>query len=130
VIIINSTNNYTTQILLLITTMLLAWIQQLIKPYKCSTSNIIDGTDLQIMSFASVIFLLNSSHKEVLLVVVIFLVIIPLIVFAAVKLMTERQKIKKIITKYWRPKRDTTNDNDEASTNDFGIVIDDNMRRS
>ena len=120
ILIINSTNNNTTQILLLLTTMLLALIQQIFRPYKCCILNIIDGVVLQIMSFASVISLLNTG---VLIVVIILLVIIPLIVFAAVKMMTDKERIKRIITIYCKPKLDAAKDSNEAPPiNDIGIV--------
>jgi len=131
IIIISSTSNNTTHILLLLTTMLLALIQLIVKPYKCCNLNIIDGVVLQIMSFASVISLLNNFHIGVLLAVIILLVIIPLLVFGAVKMITDSERIKKIITIYCKPKPDAAKDSNEVPPiNDIGIVIDDSMRKN
>ena len=81
----------------------------------------------------------NNSHNQfnqhfhtgVLLAVIIVLVIIPLTVLAAVKMITDKERIKKIITIYCKPKPDDAKDNNEAPPiNDIDIVIDDSMRKN
>ena len=128
---INSTNTNTTQALLLITTLLLALIQLIIKPYKHRTLNIFDGVVLQVMVFTSAISLFDSFSTGVLSVIVILLVMLPLIAFAAMELIVHKENIKKILT-HCKPKPVTTNDNNEVPPiiSDIGIVIDDSMRKN
>ena len=91
---VNSTNNNTTQVLLLVTSALLALTQVIIKPYKHKALSIFDGMVLQIMIFASVISLFDSFGTRGLSVVIILLVILPMIAFAALELTV----YKKILT--------------------------------
>ncbi|XP_065893433.1 uncharacterized protein [Dysidea avara] len=129
--IINSSNNNATQILLHITTILVALIHITIKPYESKLLNILDGVVLTAMIFVSFTFFIDSLGTGVQTSVIIFLVVVPLVAFVAMELVLYKEDIKKILT-HFKPKPATTdcNDNNVPPMNDIGLVIDDNMRKN
>ena len=129
IMIINSSNDNISQVLLLTANILVALIHIIVKPYKAKILNSFDGVILQIMVFVSVISLYDSFGSGVLSAITILFVMLPLIAFATMELIIYKEIIKKIIT-YCKPKPNTAKDNNIVPLSDIGIIIDDAMRRN
>ncbi|XP_065914577.1 probable outer membrane protein pmp20 [Dysidea avara] len=130
ILIINSSNDNTSQVLLLTANILVALIHLIVKPYKAKILNIFDGVVLQIIVFISVISMYDSFGSGVLSAITILFVMLPLIAFATMELIIYKENIKKIVT-YCKPKPNTAKDNNIVPlSSDIGIIIDDVMRRN
>ena len=130
ILIINSSNDNTSQVLLLTANILVALIHLIVKPYKAKILNIFDGVVLQIIVFISVISMYDSFGSGVLSAITILFVMLPLIAFATMELIIYKENIKKIVT-YCKPKPNTAKDNNIVPlSSDIGIIIDDAMRRN
>ena len=129
IIIANPSNNNITQILLVTVSTILASIHLLLKPYENDYLNIFDGIILQFMVLVTVVPLVESFHPDLLLAVVIALVILPLIMFAAMKLIMHKEKLAM----YCKPSKPvTSNDDDDGGIpmRDIDIIVDDSMREN
>ena len=130
IILANSSNDNTKQVLLLTACTLLALTQLIVKPYKNEILNIFDGIVLQIMIFASVVSLFDSFGSDVLLAVTIILVVLPLTSFVVMELMVYKDKIKNVIMNYCHYHPSNTNNDIKNIPTIKVITIDDNMRRN
>jgi len=127
IIIVHSFHDKITNILLLIMNTYLALVHIIVKPYKSKILNIFDGVVLQIMVLISAISFVESFGSSVQSAITIILVVLPLIAFAVMELLINKESIRKIIM-YCKHKTVTTDDNDGISISDVGIITDDSMR--
>jgi len=127
--IINSSNHNTSQVLLLTTNILVALIHIIVKPYDSKILNIFDGVVLQIMVFISVASLLDNVSSTTLSTFIILLMVLPLIVFTAMELFIHKETIKRVVD-YFKPKAPVDNGASPDPASDFGIIIDDDVRKN
>ena len=129
VIISYPSNSDTSQYLLIIINSSLAWIHMTIKPYKSKILDRFDGFVLQLMIVVSVVPLINSYDRSLLVVFMAILVILPLITFLILELYLYKNAFKKVATCCVLPKPDTTHVTNEVPMRDFiDSVIDDSRR--
>jgi len=129
IIIANSSDNNTSQYLLIIANSTLALIHVTVRPYKYNILNLFDGFVLHLMILVSMVPLIDNYNPDLLLSFIIVLVILPLVYFLLMEFFRYKNEIKKIIKYCVSPKQDATNDNSDLPMRDFvDSVIDDSRR--
>ena len=73
---------------------------------------------------------LDSSETNFLVGVNLFVVLLPLILFAIMVLITFKNNIKKIVASCKLNYTKKADKNVEIPTAEYGVVVDDNMRRN
>ena len=126
IFISNFSNNNTTQYLMLAVSALFALVHFVMKPYVNKTLNLFDGLVLLSITFIAMIPLIDRSGLGLLLPVTALL---PLVSFAALMMLIHRKNIKKF-TKCFKPTPRTTNNNVEVPMREYGVAVDDNMRKN
>ena len=132
IILVSSTNSYTSLVSLLAITTLFSLIHLLVKPYRTKILNIFDGVVLHTMIFAAVISLFNNIGSGMLSTVIIILVILPLMVFAVMQLVVNKEMMKRSVS-CCKSKPNVNKDNNDTppiSCNGIAIIIDDRMRKN
>ena len=128
-IIATPSSNDTSHYLLIITNSTLALIHMSLRPYESSNLNLFDGFVLQLMIMVSMVPLIDTYNKDVLVAFMFILIMLPLIAFLIMEIYLSKKRIKKITTCCVLPKPDTTIDRNEVPMRDFvDSVIDDNRR--
>ena len=130
IIIAYPSNSDTSQYLLIIINSLLALIHVTIKPYRSKILNLFDGFVLHLMIVVSMVPLIDSYDRDLLVTFMVMLVILPLIAFLTMELYLYKNAIKKITT-YCKPPKPDTNHviNNDVPMRDFiDTVIDDSKR--
>ena len=134
IIIANPSNNYLSQFLLICTSVILAVIVIILRPYKHKILNIFDGLILRFVILATLIPLADNVSQQLSKATIIIVMFFPLIFFIALELIVHKDTIKIITTKitaHFKTKpAATTKDNNEVPIGDIGIVVDDNMRKN
>ena len=81
------------------------------------------------MLVVSMVPLIDTYNKDLLVAFMFILVMLPLIAFLIMEIYLSKNRIKKITTYCVPPKLDTTTDNNEIPMRDFvDSVIDDSRR--
>ena len=134
IIIANPSNNDLSQFLLICSSVVLAAIPIILKPYEHKILNIFDGLVLQLVVLATLIPLADNVSQQLSTATIIIAMILPLIFFTALELIVHKEAIKtiatRIISHFKTEPVTTTDDNNEAPKGDIGIFIDDNMRKN
>ena len=129
IIIAIPSNNNVSHYLLIITNSTLAFTHMSVRPYESSNLNLFDGFVLHLMIVISVVPLIDTYNKDVLVAFMVILVMLPLTAFLIMEIYLSKRRIKKIATYCVPPKPDTTNDSNEVPMRDFvDSVIDDSRR--
>jgi len=129
IIIINLWYTATSQYLIVISNLVLAFIHVIVRPYESKILNVFDGFVLHLMIVVSMIPLTDSYDPDLLLSFIVILVILPLIPFLLMEIYLYKNTIKKIIKYCSPPKRDIINDNIEVPMREYiDSVIDDRSR--
>ncbi|XP_065901763.1 uncharacterized protein [Dysidea avara] len=126
IFISNFSNNNTMQYLMLAVSAVFALIHFVQKPYVNKTLNLFDGLVLVSVTFIAMIPLIDNSGLDLLLTVT---VLFPLVSFIGLIMLIHRKNIKKLM-KYFTPTPQTTNNNVEVPMREYGVVVDDNMRKN
>ncbi|XP_065895655.1 uncharacterized protein [Dysidea avara] len=126
IFISNFSNNNTTQYLMLAVSAVFALVHFVQKPYVNKTLNLFDGLVLLSITFIAMIPLIDRSGLGLLLPITALL---PLVSFVGLIMLIHRKNIKKL-TKYFKPIPRTTNNNVEVPMREYGVVVDDNMRKN
>jgi len=128
------TNNNLSQFSLIFSSVILAFIPIIVKPYNYNILNIYDGLILLLVVIATLLQLIDDASEQLSMVTIIIVIILPLIFFVALELIVHKDTIKtftKKISVYFKAEPPSTaNDNNEVLMGDIGIIIDDNMRRN
>jgi len=138
--IVKISDEFTIQYLLISSCALMGLIHVLVRPYVSTIPNIFDGVILQLIVIISVLSIVEfvDYYKTFVVVTAYILIISPLVSFIVIKLWINRNKIKNTL-KYWVEKfshiynKIPTEDIEEPinnETDEFGFVIDDDMRRN
>ena len=142
-IIASSSNDFAFQYLLISSSVIIALIHHILKPYHNHLLNVFDGAVLQLLVLVSVLPLVEffDSFNPTLVVGITFiLVILPSLSFITMKVITNKSNIKGMIGNCFvkcsqfhirsRGYDEVPLDDpvSESPTNDFGIVIDDTRR--
>ena len=147
IIIANLSNNFIARYSLIATCVLISSIHQIWKPYSSAFLNTFDGTVLNLMILVSVlplVELFDTYNSNIVIGITFALVMIPSVSLVAIKLLTNKGKIKRLIGYcYFKcthlrvhlrrhryveiPLEAPPNENNE-NENGFGIVIDDSKR--
>jgi len=129
-VITNPSNATITQYLLVVASTILALIQLILRPYASEALNIFDGVILQIMILVSITPLVESLDQDLSISTAFTLVIIPLINFAIMEVLVNKDGIKRL-TRYCRRESATKFDtrSNEISINDLsGVTIGETLR--
>ena len=98
IIIANSSNNFIAHYVLIAVSVVIALIHQIFKPYSNHSLNILDGIILQSMVLISLLPLVEFDNNSNLVVgITVIFLILPSASFTAMKLMTNKRKIKRLI---------------------------------
>ena len=131
IVIANSSNDNTTQYLLITVNTILSLLQVMIRPYTSNLLNMFDGMILQLMIVVSMLPLVDNFDQDLLLIFVFIIVLLPIGAFLMMEIYLYKGTIKKVAKTCIQPKPDTTNDNNEVPMKDFvDNVIDDSSRRN
>ena len=141
IIIANSSNDFIFQYALVCACVLMDLIHQIVKPYSKSLLNVIDGVILHVLVLVSILPLIesfNNFNTNLAVGITFALVISPLLIFIAISLILNKEKIKKLpgycYSKYLqlrlRNYREVSVNETEVSSNEneFVNIIDDSRR--
>ena len=96
---------------------------------KANILNLFDGFVLQLMIVVSLVPLIDSCDRDLLVVFMLVLVVLPIIAFLIMEVYLYKSKIKKFTNYFVPAKPDTTHVNNEVPIRDFvDSVIDDTTR--
>ena len=99
IVIVNSSDDSIFQYLLITACVMIDLIHQILRPYSSPLLNVFDGVVLHFLVLVSVLPLVESfdSFNSKLLVALTFIIVIlPLLIFIAMSLMINKEKIKKL----------------------------------
>ena len=136
--IINNSDDFTTQYLLISSCALMQIIHVLVRPYASTIHNIFDGIILQlivILSVLPVVEFADDYNKTFLQVIIYLSVILSLTSFAVIKLWNNKDEVHNFVRRlpemcsqnYAALVNDTR---EPAGMREFDNVVDDNMRRN
>ena len=129
IIISTPSNHDTSQYLLIILNSFISLIKLTLRPYQSNILNLFDGFVLQLMIVVSMVPLIDSYDRDLLVVFMLVLVVLPMISFLIMEVYLYKSKIKKITTYFVPAKPDTTHVNNEVPMGNFvDSVIDDTRR--
>ena len=129
IIIATPSNPNISQYLLIILNSLISLINVTLRPYQSIILNLFDGFVLHLIVVVSMIPLINSYDRGLLLALTLVLVMLPLLAFLMVEIYLYKSAIRKITNYCVPPKPDPTNDNNKVPMRDFvDSVIDDSTR--
>ncbi|XP_065903869.1 uncharacterized protein [Dysidea avara] len=127
IIITTPSNNVLVQYILICICAIMAGIQLILRPYMLQSLNTFDGLILLFMVSVVTIPVLDSSKTDVLVGITLFVVLLPLTLFVIMLLVTLNNNIRKMTTSC---KHNQAFKNVEIPVSEFGIIVDDNMRRN
>ncbi|XP_065892258.1 uncharacterized protein [Dysidea avara] len=131
IVIANSSNDNTTQYLLITVNAVMSLIHMTIRPYTSNLLNMFDGMILQLMIVVSMLPLVDNFDQDLLLSFIFITILFPLGAFLMMEIYLYKGTIKKVTRTCIPPKPDTTIDNNEIPMRDFvDSVIDDSSRRN
>ena len=140
IIIVNTSEVFISQCLLIIASIIIALIHLMVRPYSDNILNMSDGVILHLMTLVTVLPLFeyyDTFNSSVLIGIAFVLVILPLVYFVVIKTFTSKQTlkeiIKNIITYCYKTQESEPNNviaNNTAASYNFDLIIDDNMRRN
>ena len=134
IVIVNSSNDNTTQYQLITANAIFSLLHMTIRPYASNLLNMFDGMILQLMIVVSMLPLVDNFDHDLLLSFTFILVLLPLLTFLMMEIYLYKREIKHLARTFmsWLPpKLDTTNDNNEIPMRDFfDSVIDDSCREN
>jgi len=96
IIIANPSNYNNAQFLLIAVSVILALIQLIARPYEKNILNVFDGFVLHTMTLVALTPLIDNYNQHFVLSVTYILIMLPLTVFAAMELYTNKHVIKKL----------------------------------
>ena len=129
-VIVKISDDFASQYLLISSCALMQLIHILVRPYVSTIHNIFDGIILQLIVIISVLPMIDfvDNYDETFVLVIVYLfVFLPLASFIAMKVWINRNIFQNTF-KY--SEICTTNPQGPAELNEFGIILDDNMRRN
>jgi len=137
IIIADPSNSDLSQLLLVISSAVLAFIPIMLKPYKHKILYIFDGLILQLVVLAALIPLADRVSQQLSTVFIIAIMILPLILFVALELIVHRDTIQAITTKltaifrtHNQPLAIVGDNYGGSSMGEISIIIDDSMRKN
>ena len=130
-VIINSSDDFTSRYLLVTACTFIALIHLLIRPYASKLLNVLDGIILQLMILVVGISPVDNFNSQLSVVISSILLATPLLVFITMELFIHQKTIKKIFLhcKY-RNMRHHDKKETVITKDDIDITIDDNMRKN
>ena len=133
IISIPSSNNLS-QLSLIFSSVILAFVPLYLRTYDHKILNKFDGLILLFVFLATLIPLADNVSQQLSTATIIILMILPLIFFIALELIVHKETIKTIVTKittnFTVKSVPTTNNNNDIRMGDIGLVIDNNMRKN
>ena len=141
IIVANIPEEFISRYLLITATTITALIHLVVRPYSDNILNISDGAILQLMVLVSALPLFeyfDTFDSSFAVGMAFVLVILPLVQFVVMLIFVSKQKIKETIkntinrfTFQFKSHTDEPdNINNNTTSNDFDLVIDDSMRRN
>jgi len=130
IVIAGSSNASLVYYILICACVIVATIHFLVRPYHYRMLNIFDGVMLMLMLLVAVLPLFDTMSSGVAIGISFALVIVPVAMFLAMVLLSCKEKVKKIIKCCTDNHKEDNRENTEVPMSDFGLVIDDHMRRN
>ena len=129
--IIDSSNEFVNNYVLIIICGIVSLIHLMVKPYKKEILNTFDGVILNLINFIVVLPLLGDFDSPFIVAATFILVTLPLLIFIAMALYVHKDNFKKIVT-YFAPKDTSASTNDvdenEMPMKEYGLIIHDSSR--
>ena len=141
IIVANIPEEFISRYLLITATTITALIHLVVRPYSDNILNISDGAILQLMVLVSALPLFeyfDTFDSSFAVGMAFVLVILPLVQFVVMLIFVSKQKIKETIKntinrfsfQFKSHTDEPDNINNNTTSNDFDLVIDDSMRRN
>ena len=141
-VIVKISDDFTTQYLLISSCALTQLIHVLVRPYASTIHNIFDGIVLQLIVIISVLPVIEfvDQYDKILIILIIYvLVILPFISFIAIKAWISKKvniiqivsyKCKNILSSCYYNEITTDDPQEPAEIREFGVIVDENIRRN
>ena len=130
IVISISSNTSLAYYILIGSCLIMSTIHFIIRPYRKKLLNIFDGLILVIISFVAVLLLLDTLNSSVVVGIAFVFVILPLVIFLSMILLSCKGKFQQITECCTANHKEDNSENTEVPLSDFGLVIDDNMRKN
>jgi len=132
IVLINFSDDSTSQYLLVTACTFIALIHLIIRPYDNNLLNILDGIILQLMILIVGLSPVDNLNSQISVVSSSVLLATPLLVFTTMELLIHQKTIKKVFLscRFKRTKHLSRKAAVSTSKDDIDITIDDNMRRN
>ena len=131
IVIIDSSNDFLANFLLITTSGIIVLIHLLIKPYNSSILNKLDGIILQLIVFIKALTLLDDFDSPLVVTFSFMLVILPLVIIIGTAIFFHKDDIKKLFVYF--TSRITSHSSNDVDNNDmpmreYNLVIGNTMR--
>ena len=130
IVISISSNTSLAYYILIGSCLIMSTIHFIIRPYRKKLLNIFDGLILVIINFVAVLPLLDTLNSSVVVGIAFVFVILPLVMFLSMILLSCKGKFQQITECCTANHKEDNSENTEVPLSDFGLVIDDNMRKN
>ena len=139
IVIANSSNNFVSNYMLVISCGIIALVHLMVKPYSNEILNKFDGIILQLIIFTAILPWLDDFTSPLVITLAYILIILPLLSFTAITLFLHKDDFKKIFAKFTAKfrlfnKSNKSNKNSieesEAPQSKFHFITDDNKRKN
>ena len=134
VVIVNSSNDFVANYMLVIVCGIIDLIHIWIKPYSNEILNKFDSIILHLVIFIAALPLLDDFDSPLVIIITFVLVILPLLNFSAMTLFLHKDDLRKIV-RYFIAIKDEKHSGNDANNNEipkteFQYVVDDNVRQN
>jgi len=130
IIITTPSNNALVQYILIGTCIIMAAVQLILRPYVMKSLNTFDGLMLLLLISVVVIPVLDSSETDLLVGITLFVVLLPLILSAIMLLPMFKNNMWRLVGHCKRNHTKETVKNTEIPASEFGVIVDDSMRKN
>ena len=134
VVIVNPSNDYVVNYMLVIVNGIIDLIHISVKPYSNEILNKFDSIILHLVIFLSALPLLDDYDSPLVIIIAFVLVILPLLNFIAMSLFLHKDDLRKIV-RYFIVMKDEKSSGNDANNNEipmteFQYIVDDNVRQN
>ena len=131
IIIIFTSNDFTAQYLLITVCAVIVLVHLMIKPYISNVLNIFDAILLLLLVLTAILLLTDFTESNLVIQVTLLLLILPLMIGGITCLLAYKGCIKRVTISLFKREDDKdSNDNIQMPTNNFDIIVDNNMRKN
>ena len=133
IVIVNTTNHFIANYMIIVICGVTDFIHLTVKPYSKENLNRFDAFILHMIIFIAALPFFEDFDSTLIISTTFALVIVPLLIFIGLTLLLHEDHFRKLAT--YLTSRDESPSNDDLNTNEaptkeFGLVIDDSMRKN